>query len=84
MKSNLEIFSNSNHNLYGLISMFLRAIVQQTDRPIERTDNPTFRVNRPTKPILAVFSPANCWSYSPVGLSTRCSSPIFSNITFVI
>ena len=45
------------------ISIFLRAVVLQTDSPTERIDNPTFRVDSPTKPILAVFSPTNRWSY---------------------
>ena len=37
----------------GVISIFLRAIVLQTDSPNGRDDNPTFRVDSPTKPILA-------------------------------
>ena len=54
-----------------VISIFLRARVLQTDSPIERNDNPTFRVDSPTKPILAVFSPTDRWSYSPVELSIQ-------------
>ena len=53
------------------ISISLRARVLQTDSPTERNNNPTFRVDSPTKPILAVFSPTNRWSYSPVGLSIQ-------------
>ena len=54
-----------------VISIFLRARVLQTDSPSERNDNPTFRVDSPTKPILAVFSPTDRWSYSPVELSIQ-------------
>ena len=45
-----------------IISIFLRAIVLQTESPTECIDNPTFRVDGLTKPILAVFSPTNHWS----------------------
>ena len=68
-----EIGSLSN----GFISIFLHAIVLQPDSPTEYIDNPTFRVDGPTKPILAVFSPANRWSYSTVGLSIRWSRPVY-------
>ena len=54
----------------------LRAIVLQIDGPTECIDNPTFRVDSPTKPILAVFSPTNRWSYSTVRLSIRWSRPV--------
>ena len=53
----------------GVISIFLRAIVLQTDSPTECIHNPTLRVACPNKPILAVFSPTNRSSYSSVGLS---------------
>ena len=46
-------------------------LILQPDSPTECIDNPTFRVDGPTKPILAVFSPTNRWSYSTVGLSIR-------------
>ena len=40
-----------------VVSIFLHAIVLETDNPTECVDNPTFSVNTPTKPILAVLSP---------------------------
>ena len=46
-------------------------LILQPDSPTKCIDNPTFRVNSPSKPILAVFSPTNGWSYSTVGLSIR-------------
>ena len=61
----------------GVISIFLRATVLQTDGPTECINNPTFRVDSPTKPILAVFIPTNRWSYSTVGLSIRWSRPVY-------
>ena len=73
-----EIYSKK-----GVISIFLRAIVLQTDSPTERTDNPTFRVDSPIKPILAVFSPTNRWSYSPVRLSIRWSRPVYRRSYFL-
>ena len=71
-------FQSSFDLLYlGVISIFLRAIVLQTDSPNGLIDNTTFCVDNPTKPILAVFSPTNHWSYSPVGLSIRWSWPVY-------
>ena len=61
----------------GVISIFLRALVLQTDSTAERIDNTTFRVNSTTKPILAVFSPTNRWSYSTVGQGQCIISPTF-------
>ena len=66
----------------GVISIFLRAIVLQTNIPTECIDNPTFRVDSPTKPILAVFSPTNCWSYSTIGLSMQWSKPVYRKSYF--
>ena len=43
----------------GVISIFLRAIVLQTDSHTKCIDDPTLRVDSPTKPILVVFSPIN-------------------------
>ena len=61
----------SSDTLAGIISIFLRAIVLQTDSPTERIDNLTFPVDSPTKPFLAVFSPTNRWSYLPGRLDYR-------------
>ena len=70
-------------NQIGVISIFLRAIVLQTDSPTERTNNPAFRVDSPTKLILVVFSPTNRWSYSPAGLSIRWSRPLYRKSYFM-
>ena len=59
------------------VSIFLHAIVLQTDNSTECVDNPTFRVNSPTKPILAVLSPTIHWSYSIAGLSIQWSRPVY-------
>ena len=68
---------------YRVISIFLRVIVLQADSSTERINKPTFHVNSPTKPILAVFSPTNRWSYSPVGLSTQWSRPVYHKPYFM-
>ena len=67
----------------GVISIYLRVIVLQTDSPTERTDNPTFCFNSPTKPILVVFSATTCCSYSPVGLSKRWSKRAYHKSYFL-
>ena len=65
----------------GVISIFLRAIVLQTDSPTECIDKPTLRVGSPAKPILVVFSPTNRWSYSTVGLLIGWSRPVIVSPT---
>ena len=70
------------HVVYGVISIFLRAIVLQPDSPTECIDNPTFCIDSPTKPNLAVFSPTNRWSYSTVGLSIQWSRPVYRKSYF--
>ena len=64
------------------ISIFLLAMVLQTDSPTECTDNHIFRVGSPTKPILALFNPTNRCYNSPVelliGVQDQCIiSPTF-------
>ena len=65
------------------ISIFLRAIVLQTDSPTACINNPTFRVESPTKPILAVFSHTNRWFYSTIGLSIWWSRAVFHKPYFL-
>ena len=67
----------------GVISIFLRAIVLQPDRPTECIDNPMFRVDSHTKPILAVFSPTNRWFYSTVGPSIWWSRTVYLKSYFL-
>ena len=61
------------HKLLGVISVFLRAIILQTDGATECINNPTFFVNSPTKLILAVSSPTDRCSYSTAGPSIQWS-----------
>ena len=56
------------HGDHLLRTLFLRSIVLQTDSHTKGIDDPTFRVDSPTKPVIAVFSPTNHWSYSSVRL----------------
>ena len=68
---------------YSVISISLRAIVQQHDSPSQCIDNPKFCVDSPTKPILAVFTPTNCWPYSTEGLSIGWSRPVHHKSYFL-
>ena len=67
----------------GVISIFLPAIVLQTDSPTKCIDDPTLCVDSPTKPILAVFSPTDSWFYSTVGLSTQWSRLVYRKSYFL-
>ena len=79
IKSRSWIKRRNDGQRQGVISIFLCAIVLQTDGTTECINNPTFRVESPTKPILGVFSPTNRWSYSTVRLSIRWSRSVYRN-----
>ena len=79
---NVVISAHYKQPAVGVILIFLRVKVLQTDSPTEHIDKLTFRVDCPTKLTLTVFSPANRWSYSPVGLSIRWWRPVYCKSYF--